>query len=93
MPRKIAGSTAGYRAGEAAGYRLVVTATGRPDVDRAAYLDCRRAGVLVNAADDPDSCSFLAPAVMREGPVSVAVSTGGVSPWLAGWVRGGSAPS
>ena len=56
-------------------------------MDRDIYLDCRRAGILVNAADDPDSCSFLVPAVLREGPVSVAVSTGGASPWLAGWIR------
>jgi len=77
-----------YRPGEAASYRLVVTATGDPVVDREVYLDARGAGVLVNAADDPASCSFLMPAVLRSGDVSVAVSTAGVSPWLAGWVRG-----
>lgn len=76
-----------YRAGEAAAYRLVVTATGDPAVDREVYLDAQAAGVLVNAADDPASCSFLMPAVLRSGDVSVAVSTAGVSPWLAGWVR------
>jgi len=76
-----------YRAGEAASYRLVVTATGLPAVDRQVYVDAQRAGVLVNAADDPASCSFLMPAVLRSGDVSVAVSTAGVSPWLAGWVR------
>ncbi len=76
-----------YRSGEARGYSLVITATGRPEVDKAVYLDCRRAGILVNAADNPESCSFLMPAVLREGPISVAVSTGGTSPFLAGWVR------
>lgn len=76
-----------YRSGEAAGYRLVVTATGIPELDREVFLDAERAGVLVNAADDPASCSFLMPAVLRRGDVSIAVSTGGVSPWLAGWVR------
>jgi precorrin-2 dehydrogenase / sirohydrochlorin ferrochelatase len=76
-----------YRSGEAAGYRLVVTATGNPQVDRRVYLDAERAGVLVNAADDPASCSFLMPAMLRHGDVSVAVSTSGVSPWLAGWIR------
>jgi len=77
-----------YRPGETAGYRLVVTATGIPQVDREVYLDGERAGVLVNAADDPASCSFLMPAMLRRGDVSVGVSTAGVSPWLAGWVRG-----
>jgi siroheme synthase-like protein len=76
-----------YQSGEAAGYRLVVTATGIPAVDREVFLDAERAGVLVNAADDPESCSFLMPATLRHGDVTVAVSTGGVSPWLAGWLR------
>jgi siroheme synthase-like protein len=64
-----------------------VAATGIPEVDRQVYLDAEDAGVLVNAADDPASCSFLMPAVLRRGDVSVAVSTAGVSPWLAGWIR------
>ena len=76
-----------YRRGEVAGYRLAVAATGDRDVDRSVYVDARGAGVLVNAADDPASCSFLVPAVARAGDVSVAVSTGGASPFLAGWVR------
>jgi len=76
-----------YEQGEAAAYRLVVAATGVPEVDRQVYLDAEGAGVLVNAADDPASCSFLMPAVLRRGDVSVAVSTAGVSPWLAGWIR------
>ncbi len=76
-----------YESPEASAYRLVVTATGIGQVDRAVYLDARSAGVLVNAADCPEACSFLVPAVHRSGAVSVAVSTGGSSPWLAGWVR------
>jgi siroheme synthase-like protein len=76
-----------YRAGEAARFRLVITATGLPDVDRAVARDAELAGVWVNSADDPDGCSFLLPAVHREGPVVVAVSTGGASPALATWLR------
>jgi precorrin-2 dehydrogenase/sirohydrochlorin ferrochelatase len=76
-----------YRSGEAAAYSLVVTATGIPALDAEVYRDAEQAGVLVNAADDPASCSFLMPAVLHRGDVSVAVSTGGVSPWLAGWIR------
>ncbi|HEV8065727.1 MAG TPA: bifunctional precorrin-2 dehydrogenase/sirohydrochlorin ferrochelatase [Acidimicrobiales bacterium] len=76
-----------YVPGEAAAYRLVITATGKPVVDRTVFVDAEQAGVLVNAADDPGSCSFFMPAVMRRGPVQVAVSTGGASPFVAGWVR------
>ncbi len=42
----------------------------------------------VNAADDPSACSFTLPAVVRQGPVMVTVSTAGHSPALASWIRG-----
>ena len=76
-----------YRAGEAAGYRLVMTATGIPEVDAAVFADGEAAGVWVNSADDPTHCSFTLPAVARRGPVMLTVSTGGHSPALAGWLK------
>jgi siroheme synthase-like protein len=76
-----------YVAGEAAGYRLVVTATGIAAIDGAVYADAEAAGVWVNSADDPDHCTVVLPAVTRDGPVTVAVSTGGSSPALASWLR------
>ena len=76
-----------YRRGEAAGYRLVVTATGNPEVDQAVFDDAEAAGVWVNSADDPGRCSFTLPAVARWGPVTVAVATDGTAPALAAWLR------
>jgi siroheme synthase-like protein len=76
-----------YRDGEAAGYRLVVTATGVPSVDRRAAADAEAAGIWVNSADDADRCTFFLPSVHRDGAVSVSVSTGGSSPALAAWLR------
>ena len=76
-----------YEAGEAADYQLVIAATGDPTVDDAVHRDAQSAGVWVNVADDPARCSFVLPAVARDGPVSIAVSTAGASPALAGWLR------
>lgn len=76
-----------YRQGEAAGYSLVVTATGVPEVDSAVARDAERGGVWVNSADDAANCTFILPAVERRGPVTIAVSTSGASPALAGWLR------
>jgi siroheme synthase-like protein len=77
-----------YAVGDAAPFRLVVTATGSPDVDALVFADADSAGIWVNSADDPDHCSFILPSVHRDGAVSVAVSTSGASPALATWLRG-----
>lgn len=76
-----------YEPGEVARYRLAVTATGDPAVDKAVFDDGEKAGVWVNSADDPANCSFTLPAVVRRGPVVLTVSTGGHSPALAVWLK------
>lgn len=76
-----------YRRGEVKGYRLAIAATGDPAVNAAVLADGEEAGIWVNAADDVDNCSFTLPAVVRRGPVTVAVSTGGHSPALARWLK------
>ena len=76
-----------YRRGDVAGYRLVITATGVPEVDAAVASDAEAEGLWVNSADDPANCTFTLPAVLRRGPVMVTVSTGGHSPALASWLR------
>ncbi len=76
-----------YQPGDAASFRLVLTATGRDDVDGEVFADADAAGVWVNSADDRVHSSFILPAVYRDGSVTVAVSTGGTSPALASWLR------
>ena len=76
-----------YRRGEVGSYRLGVTATDDPDVNRAVFVDGEEAGVWVNSADDPANCSFILPAVVRRGPIMITVGTGGHSPALATWLR------
>jgi len=76
-----------YQPGDAARHRLVVAATGVAEVDGQVAAEADAAGVWVNSADDPANCSFILPAILREGPVSVAVSTSGASPALASWLR------
>ena len=76
-----------YRAEDVAGAWLVFAATDDPAVQQAVFDDAERAGVWVNAADEPERCAFFLPAVHRRDPVLVAVSTQGASPALAGWLR------
>jgi precorrin-2 dehydrogenase len=76
-----------YEAGEVAGYRLAITATDDPAVNRQVFLDGEAAGVWVNSADDPANCAFTLPSRVRRGPLLVTFSTGGNSPALATWLR------
>ena len=76
-----------YRSGDAAGFRLIITATDDPAVNAQVFDDAEAAGVWVNSADDIDHCSFTLPAIHRDGAVTVAVSTDGQSPAFAGWLR------
>jgi uroporphyrin-III C-methyltransferase/precorrin-2 dehydrogenase/sirohydrochlorin ferrochelatase len=66
---------------------LVVTATDDAVVQQAVFDAGTARRIWVNAADDPTRCSFILPAVHRNGSVIVAVSTSGSSPALAGWLR------
>jgi siroheme synthase-like protein len=76
-----------YRTGEAGGFRLVVSATDDAAVQQQVYDDAEAAGVWINAADDPARCTFTLPAIVRDGPVIVAVTTQGASPALASGLR------
>jgi precorrin-2 dehydrogenase/sirohydrochlorin ferrochelatase len=76
-----------YRAGDVAGFRLVIAATNDGAVNRAIFDDGQAAGIWVNSADDPASCTFTLPAVVRRGPILITVSTGGHSPALSAWLK------
>jgi siroheme synthase-like protein len=79
-----------FTSGDVAGVRLVVTATGT-DVDHQVAVAAGAAGVWVNAADRPEDCSLILPAIARHGPITIAVSTDGASPALARRLRDSAA--
>ncbi len=76
-----------FEPGDVAGRRLVLATTSVPEVNRAIFAAADEHGIFCNVADVPELCSFILPAIHREGPITVAVSTGGASPALAQWLR------
>jgi precorrin-2 dehydrogenase/sirohydrochlorin ferrochelatase len=76
-----------YRAGDLRGARLAYAATGDRETNRAVRGEADRESVWLNVADDPDLCDFFAPAVVRRGSLTIAISTNGASPALAARLR------
>ena len=76
-----------YRRGDLEGFAIVVAATADKTTNARVAQDARTSGVFVNAVDDPASCDFILPSVVRRGEMVLAVSTGGLSPALARRLR------
>ena len=76
-----------YRAGDAAGHFLVVSATGDASTDDVIVADAATHQTLLNVVDDPSRCNFYFTSVHRDGDVVVSISTSGASPSLAQWIR------
>lgn len=76
-----------YRSGDVAGHDLVFAATNRRDVNERVLREAAAERVLANAADEPAASAFQLPAVLRQGEVTVALSTGGAAPLLARRLR------
>jgi siroheme synthase-like protein len=76
----------GFEPGDLDGAWFVVAAA-IPAVNRAVAQAAEERRIFVNAVDDPASASAYAGGVVRRGPVTVAISTGGGAPALAGLLR------
>ena len=66
---------------------LATAATSDPAVNRAVFDAGEARRVWVNAADDPEHCSFTLMSVVRQGDLVVTVGTGGRSPALATYLK------
>lgn len=67
-----------YERGDIADSTLVFAATDRHEVNAGVAEDARRAGVLVNVADEGSLGDFVTPASHRSGGLLMAVTAGGV---------------
>jgi precorrin-2 dehydrogenase / sirohydrochlorin ferrochelatase len=65
------------------GVFMVIASTDDTDVNIAVYDDAERRAMLVNVVDVPPLCNFILPAIVRTGPLAIAISTAGASPALA----------
>ena len=76
-----------YEPGDLEGTFMVIAATSDTDVNIGVYEDAERRAMLVNVVDVPPLCNFILPAIVRTGPLAIAISTAGASPALAKRIR------
>ena len=76
-----------YESGDCKGRHLVIAATGDRDVNRQVSEEARKLGIPVNVVDKPDLCTVIFPAVLRDEPLVIAVSTSGKAPFMAPELR------
>jgi precorrin-2 dehydrogenase/sirohydrochlorin ferrochelatase len=76
-----------YERGDLKGFVLAISATGDEPADATIAAEAEREGVLLNVVDRPRLCSFISPALVDRGDLTIAISTGGASPALARGIR------
>ncbi len=72
-----------YRAEDLEATFMVIAATDDSEQNIRVYDDAERRAMLVNVVDVPPLCNFILPAIVRQGPLAIAISTAGASPALA----------
>ena len=72
-----------YRWGDLKDAFLAIAAGEDRSANPAVWAEAEDLGIPLNAVDDVPHCSFIAPAIHREGDITVTVSTAGKSPAMA----------
>ena len=62
---------------------IVIACTDSTETNIQIYEDAEKRAMLVNIVDVPPLCNFILPAIVRTGPLAIAISTAGASPALA----------
>jgi siroheme synthase-like protein len=72
-----------YETGDLEATFIAIAATSDTAVNIRVYNDAEERAMLVNVVDVPPLCNFILPAIVRTGPLAIAISTAGASPALA----------
>lgn len=76
-----------YLDGDLTGAAIAISATDDPEVNHRVWDEAKRRGILINVVDDVPYCNFIAPAIVRRGDITLAISTNGKMPALAAHMR------
>lgn len=66
---------------------FVIAASDDKALNERIALLCRELDIPVNVVDQPECCTFLFPALVQRGDLSIGISTSGASPSAAIWLK------
>jgi precorrin-2 dehydrogenase / sirohydrochlorin ferrochelatase len=72
-----------YQPGDLSEAFVVICATDQREINHQVWQEASNNKQLVNVVDDIPHCNFIAPAILRNGDLTIAISTNGKAPALA----------
>ncbi len=76
-----------YKSAHLDAAKIVIAATDDAALNKQIHQDAKARGILVNVVDTPALCDFIFPAVVKRGPVQIAITSEGISPSLARFLK------
>ncbi|ORU93008.1 MAG: sirohydrochlorin ferrochelatase [Cycloclasticus sp. symbiont of Poecilosclerida sp. N] len=76
-----------FKAGDSRAFSLVVCATDTAEINARVSTEAHQYNIPVNVVDQPHLCSFIFPAIVDRSPITIGISSAGVSPVLVRLMR------
>lgn len=76
-----------YKFGDINRFDLIVVAVDDLNLQSDIFDECKKLNKLCNSVDSVDYCNFIFPAFIKEGGVTIAISTSGKSPAVAKYLK------
>ncbi len=76
-----------YEEGDAKEFGIVIAAVDDIQLQKRIHKETRKYNCLYNAVDVPELCDFIFPSFIKQGELTIAVSTSGASPAFAKQLR------
>ncbi len=76
-----------YKKGDIDGFGIVIVAVDDIAVQKSVFKETRVKKILCNSVDSVDYCDFIFPSYIKDGDLTIAISTSGASPAFAKHMR------
>ncbi len=68
-------------------FDFVVTCSYDKSLNKTIADECKRKRIPVNSVDDTENCTFIFPALIKNGKLSIGISSSGASPYMTRYIK------